>query len=152
MGKRGPNPTTNPRHPECGRKRENQGRALSRERKRNGLAPKKRPDKADALDIAWRAGAYVEDVLQLDAPPKPYDNKHETEKVVHKDVAYSTAEDYMAVDLWFADAREPKTGPETGRTCSTRLAVIGSARPWWHSEPMCTRGGVKPMETFTMGV
>lgn len=53
--------------------------------------------------------------------------------------------------LWFADAREPKVGPETGRTSFRSLAVIGSARPWWASEVMCTRGLVKTLEPFTMG-
>ncbi|MFI8106476.1 hypothetical protein [Streptomyces sp. NPDC086023] len=124
---------------------------MSRERKRKGLPPKRRTESADALDIAWRAGAYVEEVLRFQSPPEKYDTRQEAEKRVHPDIAYSTREDRRAVALWFADTREPKVGPETGRTSPRRLTVIGSARPWWASEVTCTRGPVRPLEPFTMG-
>lgn len=124
---------------------------MSRDRKRKGLPQKRQPERADALDIAWRGGAYVEEVLRFRSPPEKYDTKQEAEKRVHPDIVYSTREDRRAVALWFADTREPKVGPETGRTSSRPLTVIGSARPWWASEVMCTRGAFKPLEPFTMG-
>ncbi len=126
------------------------GRAQSRQRKRDGLKPKRQPDRADALDIAWRAGARTEDVLQFEIPPMAHDSHSERERRVHPDLRYSSTEDRHTVQLWFRDTREAKTGPETGRT-NTRLSVIGSARPWWHAEPMCTRGPAPAMEPFTMG-
>jgi hypothetical protein len=124
---------------------------MSRDRKRKRLPAKKRPDRADALDIAWRAGAYIEEVIRFDTPPENYDPRQESEKRTHPSIAYSTTEDRRAVALWFADTREPKIGPETGRTSSRALAVIGSAQPWWRSEFTCTQGRVRPMQPFTMG-
>ncbi|MFJ6103505.1 hypothetical protein ACIQHY_21155 [Streptomyces sp. NPDC092359] len=141
----GRNPATNPAHPECKRKRGNQGRAMSRGRKRKGLPPKRRPDRADALDIAWRSGRYLNEVERFLSPPKKYDTRQEAEKRALADIDYSTEDDERAVMLWFTDTREPKGGPETGRTSSRTLAVIGSARPWWESETACTRGPAKPL-------
>ncbi|MEU1826366.1 hypothetical protein ABZ502_28505 [Streptomyces abikoensis] len=150
-GKGGRNPATNPMHPECKQKRDNQNRAVSRDRKRQGLPPKKQPDRADALDIAWRAGSYVEEVLQFEAPPGDFWHR-EAEERIHMDVRFSTVDDRRAVARWFLDTREPKGGPEAGRTTKHRsLAVIGSARPWWDSEAICTRGRIEPMKPFTIG-
>ncbi|MFI1800507.1 hypothetical protein ACH427_24565 [Streptomyces sp. NPDC020379] len=65
---------------------------------------------------------------------------------------FSTVEDRRAVARWFLDTRESKGGAEAGRTAKRRALVIGSARPWWDSEVMCTRGRIESMKPFTLGV
>lgn len=152
-GKGGRNPATNPSHPKCKQKRDNLNRAMSRARNKEVQETANENEKADALDIAWRGGDLLEEVQQFEEPPEPYDTRQETEKQVHAEIVYSTAEDRMAVALWFLDSREAKTGPETGRTIHARpLRVIGSARPWWwQHDPVYTQAPMKRGKPFTMG-
>lgn len=172
-GKRGPNPATNPDHPQCKAKRQNQNRAIRRQQERRGIeyeAWNIRPaDKAENLTVE-------EEVARRDAVDRPWWHSRRAVDLnegnhlylwdawrsdaltdVESVVQYSTDTDREIVDRWFLDSRAAKTGGYLGQTASPgrRLPVIGSARPWEEAQRpgalLCTRGLDERLSPFVMG-
>ncbi|MEU6962314.1 hypothetical protein [Streptomyces chrestomyceticus] len=173
LGKRGPNPVTNPSHETCGVKRQNQNRAIKRQKER--LGEKYQPwnippaDKAENLTIEetaaradsmarpwWRSVRSADlaegNVLHLWDEWRSDDLVH-----VETTVRYSNGADRRAVERWFLESRAARTGDYLGQTVSAKraLAVIGSARSWREAEKpravLCTRAPGAWMEPFVMG-
>ncbi|MET8825093.1 hypothetical protein ABZX40_12435 [Streptomyces sp. NPDC004610] len=170
--KRGPNPVTNPDHPQCGVKRQNQNRAIRRAQEREGISYEAwnlhPPAKVDNLTVE-------EESARRDAVERPWWHRSleaglddgvdgrlwddwRSNGVTHVDstVAYSNDEDRKTVERWFQDSLAVKTGDYLGQTATKgrKIAVIGSARPWREAnqprEHLCTRGPAERMEPFGM--
>ncbi|MFF9589598.1 hypothetical protein ACF1FX_10265 [Streptomyces sp. NPDC014646] len=173
LGKRGPNPVTNPDHPQCGAKRQNQNRAVRRQQQRQGIEYESwnvRPaDKAenltveeesarrDAIDRPWWRSCRVTDLSEGYRLYLWDEWRSDDLAEVDSIVQYSTEADRKAVDRWFQESRAAKTGGYLGQTApaNRKLAVIGSARPWREAEQpgdlLCTRGLAERMLPFVMG-
>ncbi|GGW19389.1 hypothetical protein GCM10018980_66330 [Streptomyces capoamus] len=172
-GRRGPNPATNPDHPQCGVKRQNQNRAISRQRERQGivyeawnLRPPARAEnltvqeesaRRDAVERPWWRSCSVTELNEGNHRHLWDEWRSDDKADVDSTVMYSNEEDRKTVERWFQDSRAAKTGDYLGQTAGRgqKLAVIGSARPWREaSRPgalLCTRGPVERMEPFVMG-
>ncbi|MES9510179.1 hypothetical protein ABWJ92_27800 [Streptomyces sp. NPDC000609] len=164
---------TNPDHPQCGEKRQNQNRAIRREQKRQGVEYETwniRPaDKAENLTVE-------EEAARRDAFDRPWwqrcraadfneghhlylwdEWRSDALAEVDSIVKYSTEADRGTVERWFLESRAAKTGDYLGQTASPKrkLAVIGSARPWREAEKpgalLCTRGLSERILPFVMG-
>lgn len=172
-GRRGANPVTNPNHPQCGVKRQNQNRAIRRQQERQGIAYEawniRPPAKADNLTV--QEESVRQDVVERpwwrSCPSTDLDEgnhrylwdewRSEDKTDVDSIVMYSNEEDRKTVERWFQDSRAAKIGDYLGQTArrDRKIAVIGSARPWREANLpgalLCTRGTVERMEPFGMG-
>ncbi|EFL32600.1 predicted protein [Streptomyces viridochromogenes DSM 40736] len=164
---------TNPNHPQCGVKRQNQNRAIRRQQERQGIAYEawniRPPAKADNLTV--QEESVRQDVVERpwwrSCPSTDLDEgnhrylwdewRSEDKTDVDSIVMYSNEEDRKTVERWFQDSRAAKIGDYLGQTArrDRKIAVIGSARPWREANLpgalLCTRGTVERMEPFGMG-
>ncbi|MFE0047279.1 hypothetical protein [Streptomyces albireticuli] len=173
IGKRGPNPKTNPNHARCGGKRQNQNRAIRRQQERQGvkyetwnirpagkvenLTVEEEVVRRDALERPWWRDCPSSQLAQGNHLWLWDEWRSDALAEVDSIVRYSTDVDRTTVDRWFLKSRAAKTGDYLGQTTSAKqkLAVIGSARPWDEAQQpgalMCTRGLVERMTPFAIG-
>lgn len=172
-GKRGRYPVTNPDHPQCDVKRQNQNRAIRRQQQRQGieyetwnirpvdaaenLTVEEEADRRDTVERPWWGNCRETELSEGYHQYLWDDWRSDDLAGVESTVEYSTEADRKAVDRWFLESRAAKTGDYLGQTASRKrkLAVIGSARPWREAERsgalLCTRGPVERMKPFVMG-
>ncbi|MFD9905820.1 hypothetical protein [Streptomyces sp. NPDC059063] len=144
QGKPGRNPATNPEHPQCGLKRQNQNRAIRRQRgvyeswnippadKAENLTVEEEAVRRDAMERPWWRSRSTVDLAAASERYLWDEWRSDDRAHIGSTVKYSTPEDRRTVELWFQDSRAAKTGDYLGQTASPgrKLPVIGSALPW----------------------
>lgn len=163
-GMRGRNPATNPDHPECAKKRQNQNRAISRARQRAGEVPfhwhipapakvedltlEETRDLLDALKRPW----WVTGVQDLPVDGWSYDDTRPVP--LSAEIRYASREEETQARKWLADTRTGAlSGCDVGRTSERTLVVIGGVEPWntahtYRDVPHCCADELEPLEPF----
>ncbi|MFJ8859751.1 hypothetical protein ACIRD8_15090 [Streptomyces sp. NPDC102451] len=164
VGKRGPNPRTNPAHSRCDVKRQNKNRKMSRVRKETG-AETFYWNIRKVSDVPFGDMTKEEQTLYIDAMNRPWwpigtvqdlpEEGWEVRQIVPESAqpAWKCSDkgDTEKVQRWLHESgAKVASGCEVGRTTEKARVVIGSAEPWntIHTHRDVSMGAMEPMTTL----